>query len=565
MGTMLIDGQPVPFTDEKQILQVIRKAGIDLPTFCYNSELSIYGACRMCMVEDEWGGLMTSCSTPPRDGMKIRTNTQQLRKHRRMILELILASHDRDCTVCEKSGRCRLQELAIRFGVKEVRFDNDRTVRPIDSSSPAIVRNPNKCILCGDCVRMCAEVQGVGALGFAWRGSRLEVSTAFGLPLAQTDCVGCGQCRLVCPTGALTIRKDTDPVWQALHDPGKRVVAQVAPAVRVALGEEFGMQPGEPVFGKTVAALRKLGFDLVFDTGLGADLTVLEESAELVRHLDVGTDLPLFTSCCPGWFNHVEKKHPDLLPHVSSCRSPMMMFGAVLKEQMKGMDRMDGRETVMVAIMPCTAKKGEAARPEYALNGVRDTDIVITTQELALMLQEAGVAFSELEDESADMPLGLTSGAGLLFGASGGVTEAVLRHLDTDKTVARLRAIQFSGVRELDGVREAEAVVGGRTIRVAMAHGLKNADNLVRAIRRGDVRYDFVEVMACAGGCICGAGQPLPSGTDTREKRRHGIHKVDGRAQIKRSEENPAILALYNGLLQGKQHLLHRKGAHTHA
>ncbi len=565
MGSMLIDGQPVPFTDEKQILQVIRKAGIDLPTFCYNSELSIYGACRMCMVEDEWGGLMTSCSTPPRDGMRIRTNTQQLRKHRRMILELILASHDRDCTVCEKSGRCRLQELAIRFGVKEVRFDNDRTVRPIDSSSPAIVRNPNKCILCGDCVRMCAEVQGVGALGFAWRGSQLEVSTAFGRPLAQTDCVGCGQCRLVCPTGALTIRKDTDPVWQALHDPGKRVVAQVAPAVRVALGEEFGMQPGEPVFGKTVAALRKLGFDLVFDTGLGADLTVLEESAELMRHLDAGTDLPLFTSCCPGWFNHVEKKHPDLLPHVSSCRSPMMMFGAVLKEQMKGIDRMDGRETVMVAIMPCTAKKGEAARPEYAHDGVRDTDIVITTQELALMLQEAGVAFSELEDESADMPLGLTSGAGLLFGASGGVTEAVLRHLDTDKTVARLRAIQFSGVRELDGVREAEAVVGGRTIRVAMAHGLKNADNLVRAIRRGDVQYDFVEVMACAGGCICGAGQPLPSGAATREKRHHGIHKVDGRAQIKRSEENPAILALYNGLLQGKQHLLHRKGAHTHA
>ena len=565
MGTMMIDGQPVPFTDEKQILQVIRKAGIDLPTFCYHSELSIYGACRMCMVEDEWGTLMTSCSTPPKDGMKIRTNTQKLRKHRRMILELILASHDRDCTVCEKSGRCRLQELAIRFGVKEVRFDNDRKIRPIDTSSPAIVRNPNKCILCGDCVRMCAEVQGVGALGFAWRGSNIEVSTAFGRPLAKTDCVGCGQCRVVCPTGALTIKKDTDPVWKALHDPGKRVVAQVAPAVRVALGEEFGLPSGEPVFGKTVAALRKLGFDQVFDTGLGADLTVLEESAELLRHLDSGTDLPLFTSCCPGWFNHVEKQHPDLLSHVSSCRSPMMMFGAVLKEQMAGMDRLDGRETVMVAIMPCTAKKGEAARPEYVRDGVRDTDIVITTQELALMLQEAGIAFAELEEESADMPLGLTSGAGLLFGASGGVTEAVLRHLDTDKTVTGLRAIQFSGVRGLEGVREAQAVVGERTVKVAMAHGLKNADQLVRAIRRGEVQYDFVEVMACAGGCICGAGQPLPASGDVREKRRHGIHQVDGRSQIKRSEENPAIFALYNGLLQGRKHLLHRKGEHTHA
>jgi NADH-quinone oxidoreductase subunit G len=564
MGTMIIDGQPVPFTDEKQILQVIRKAGIDLPTFCYHSELSVYGACRMCMVEDEWGTLMTSCSTPPKDGMKIRTNTQKLRKHRRMILELILASHDRDCTVCEKNGRCRLQELAMRFGVKEVRFDNDRTIRPLDLSSPAIVRNPNKCILCGDCVRMCAEVQGVGALGFAWRGADIEVSTAFGRPLAQTDCVGCGQCRLVCPTGALTIRKDTDPVWQALHDPGKRVVAQIAPAVRVALGEEFGFAAGEPVFGKTVAALRKLGFDQVFDTGLGADLTVLEESAELLRHLDSGTDLPLFTSCCPGWFNHVEKRHPDLLAHVSSCRSPMMMFGAVLKEQSRGLDRLDGRQTVMVAIMPCTAKKGEAARPEYEQDGVRDTDIVITTQELALMIQEAGIAFAELEDEAADMPLGLTSGAGQLFGSTGGVTEAVLRHLDTDKSMKGLRAIQFSGVRGLEGVREAEARVGERHVKVAIAHGLKQADNLVRAIRRGDVRYDFVEVMACAGGCICGAGQPLPATADVREKRRHGIHQVDGRAQIKRSEENPAIFALYNGLLQGKKHLLHREGAHAH-
>ena len=564
MGTMIIDGQPVPFTDEKQILQVIRKAGIDLPTFCYHSELSVYGACRMCMVEDEWGTLMTSCSTPPKDGMKIRTNTQKLRKHRRMILELILASHDRDCTVCEKNGRCRLQELAIRFGVKEVRFDNDRKVRPLDTSSCAIVRNPNKCILCGDCVRMCAEVQGVGALGFAWRGADIEVSTAFGRPLAQTDCVGCGQCRLVCPTGALTIRKDTDPVWQALHDPGKRVVAQIAPAVRVALGEEFGFAAGEPVFGKTVAALRKLGFDQVFDTGLGADLTVLEESAELLRHLDSGTDLPLFTSCCPGWFNHVEKRHPDLLAHVSSCRSPMMMFGAVLKEQSRGLDRLDGRQTVMVAIMPCTAKKGEAARPEYEQDGVRDTDIVITTQELALMIQEAGIAFAELEDEAVDMPLGLTSGAGQLFGSTGGVTEAVLRHLDTDKSMKGLRAIQFSGVRGLEGVREAEARVGERHVKVAIAHGLKQADNLVRAIRRGDVRYDFVEVMACAGGCICGAGQPLPATADAREKRRHGIHQVDGRAQIKRSEENPAIFALYNGLLQGKKHLLHREGAHAH-
>ena len=562
MGTMFIDGQPVAFTDEKQILQVIRRAGIDLPTFCYHSELSIYGACRMCMVEDEWGGMMTSCSTPPKDGMRIRTNTQKLRRHRRMILELILASHDRDCTVCEKNGRCKLQELAVRFGVKEVRFDNDRKVRPLDTSSCAIVRNPNKCILCGDCVRMCAEVQGVGALGFAWRGSHIEVSTAFGKPLAETDCVGCGQCRVVCPTGALIIKKDIDPLWKALHDPKKRVVAQIAPAVRVALGEEFGMKPGEAVFGKTVAALRKLGFEQVFDTGIGADLTVIEESAELMAHLASGTDLPLFTSCCPAWFNHVEKRHPDLLPHVSSCKTPMQMFGAVLKTQMKGVDRLDGRETVSVAVMPCTAKKGEAARAEFTQDDIRDVDLVITTQELALMLQEAGIAFSELEDEAADMPFGLTSGAGQLFGSTCGVTEAVLRHADPDKSSASLKTISFCGVRGMEGSRETEVSLGGRTVKVAIAHGLKNADDLVRAIRRGDVHYDFVEVMACTGGCICGAGQPLPSNDRVRAERRHGLHKVDGTAQIKRSEENPAIVALYNGLLKGRKGILHRKGAH---
>lgn len=563
MGTMQIDGQPVQFSDEKQILQVIRKAGIDLPTFCYHSELSIYGACRMCMVEDEWGGMATSCSTPPKEGMKIRTNTQKLRKHRRMILELVLASHDRDCTVCEKSGRCRLQELAIRFGVKEVRFDDDRKPKPLDMSSSAIVRNPNKCILCGDCVRMCSEIQGVGALGFAWRGANIEVSTAFGRPLADTDCVGCGQCRVVCPTGALTIRNDTELLWKALHNPKKRVIAQVAPAVRVALGEEFGMKPGEPVFGKTVAALRKIGFDQVFDTGLGADITVMEETDELKIHLESGSDLPLFTSCCPAWFNYAENKYPDLLPHVSSCRSPMMMFGAILKEQMRGLDRLDGQDTVMVAIMPCTAKKGEAARLEYTRDGVRDTDIVITTQELSLMLQEAGVAFSELEDEAADMPLGLTSGAGQLFGASGGVTEAVLRNLGTLKTTTGLKAIAFSGVRDLDGIREAEITYGDRSVKVAIVHGLKNADDLVKSIRRGDVSYDFVEVMACSGGCVCGAGQPLPSTEQVRTSRRHGIHQIDGTAQIKRSEENPAVFALYNGLLRGKKHLLHRKGGHS--
>ncbi len=558
MGSMLIDGQRVEFGNEKNLLEVVRKCGIELPTFCYHSELSIYGACRMCMVEDKWGGTFASCSTLPKDGMEIYTNTARLKKHRKMILELILSNHDKDCTACEKNGRCKLQELAIRFGVKKVRFEEEKKELTVDDSSVSIVRNPNKCILCGDCVRMCEEVQGIGVLGFAYRGSKIRVTTAFNKALNKVDCVNCGQCRTVCPTGALVIKKDMERAWSALHDPKKRVIAQIAPAVRVAIGEEFGMKAGEVTMGKIVAALRKMGFDQVYDTAMAADLTVVEESREFRQHLESGDRLPLFTSCCPAWVRFAEQKYPEIAGNISSCRSPQQMFGAVIKEQFGKIEEMDGKQNVVVAVMPCTAKKYEAVRPENFRNGSYDVDMVITTQELAMMIKEQGIVFGELEEEALDMPFGLASGAGILFGVTGGVAEAVLRHCHADKSPSNLKEIAFTGVRGMEGVKEACVELDGRTVRIAVAHGLKNADRLLKSILGGEKEYDFVEVMACPGGCIGGAGQPIPQMMRDRKLRAKGIYSADSASAIKRSEENPAIMALYNGSIGKNRELLHR-------
>lgn len=558
MGVMIIDGNRVEFTDEKNILTIIRKAGVELPTFCYYSELSTYGACRMCVVEDKWGGIMASCSEPPKDGMIIYTNTPKLQKHRKMILELLLASHCRDCTTCEKSGKCKLQDLASRFGIKRVRFENDTPDIPVDDSSTSIVRDPNKCILCGDCVRMCAEIQGMGVLDFSYRGSKMQVMPAFDRKLKDTDCVNCGQCTAVCPTGALVVKNETYRVWRKLHNPNMRVIAQIAPAVRVALGEEFSIPSGENVAGKIVAALRKLGFDQIFDTSLAADLTVMEETKEFLNKLDSNEKLPLFTSCCPAWVKYIESKHPELLSQVSSCRSPQQMFGAVIKEYYRKMKEVDGKETMMVSIMPCTAKKFECARPEFVTEGEKDVDVVITTQELASMIKEAGIVFSELDSEAPDMPFGLASGSGVLFGVTGGVTEAVLRRCVEERTQESLKELAFSGVRGMEGLKEAELTIKDRTLKIAVVHGLKNVDTLIDMIKSGEKHYDFVEVMACQGGCIGGAGQPIPTKTTTKKSRASGIYKADKLSQIKRSEENPMVTAIYDGVLKGKTHeLLH--------
>lgn len=555
---MIIDGERVEFDNEKNILDLVRKAGIELPTLCYYSDLSIYGACRMCVVEDERGSIITSCSTPPKDKMSIKTNTPKLHNHRKMILELLLAAHCRDCTICEKNGKCKLKKLALRFGLTNIRFKNTDINAALDNSSKAISRDPNKCILCGDCVRMCNEIQNVGAIDFAYRGSRMIVSPAFGKKLGETNCVNCGQCATVCPTGAIIVKSDLRSVWKAIYNPKQRVVAQVAPAVRVALGEEFGMKLGKNVMGKIIAAMRRLGFYNIYDTSFSADLTVIEETKEFLEKLESGDgSIPLFTSCCPAWVRYVETKHPKLMPYVSSCKSPMEMFGAVIKEHFKEKDEEEGKETISVAVMPCTAKKAEAARDEFIRNGVPDVDYVITTTELCAMIKEIGIKFDEIEAESSDVPFSLYSGAGAIFGVTGGVTEAVIRGVYNDKTSKALKEIEFLGVRGMEGVKVCEITTEDITLRIGVVSGLNNAESLIEKIERGEEHFDFIEVMACPGGCISGAGQPFSLKEDKNERAK-GLYKVDKVSQVKRSQENPTIISLYEGILKERsKELLH--------
>ncbi len=556
-GIMYIDGQRVPFDGEKNVLAVIRKAGIGMPTFCYYSELSTFGACRMCVVEDERGKIDTSCSMEPRDGMKIKTNTTRLLKHRRLILELMLASHCRDCTVCERNGDCRLQELALRFGVRKVRFPDTRPHYELDDSSPAVVRDPNKCILCGDCIRVCEEMQGMGILNFAHRGSDVQVMPAFDKKLADTKCISCGQCAAACPTGAITVYNQIGKAWRALHDPKVRVVVQIAPAVRVAIGEAFGLAPGVNALDKLVTALKMMGAEEVYDTNLGADLTVLEESAEFLARLKNGGPFPMFTSCCPAWIKYLENENPKYLKNVSTCKSPMEMFAALLKDQYKDKDEDDGLKTFHIAIMPCTAKKMEAARDEFRHNGEPDVDLVLTTKEVVNMIKEAGIRFAELEDESPDLPFGMGAGSATIFGTTGGVAEAVARRVVEDKSRNTLQALEFSGLRGTDAIREVSLPVGDRILQIAIVHGLVNAKKLLRDIDEGKAYYDLIEVMTCKNGCVGGAGQPYGL-TSVKEQRAEGLYNVDKTSLIRHSERNPIVNELLSTTLKGRTHqLLH--------
>lgn len=559
MGIMTIDGQAIEFTDEPNVLSVIRKAGIDIPTLCYHSELSIYGACRLCTVEDDRGKTFASCSEKPRDGMIIYTNTPRLMRYRKLILELLLAAHCRDCTTCIKSGECHLQELAHRMGVHEIRFENVREIQPIDTSSHAIIRDPNKCILCGDCVRMCDNVQNINAIDFAYRGTDAQVIPAFNKKIAETDCVGCGQCRVVCPTGAISIHTNIDEVWEALADKNTKVIAQIAPAVRVAIGDNFGYAKGENVMGKLVGVLHRLGFDEVYDTSYGADLTVVEESKEFIERFTSGEKMPLFTSCCPAWVKYCENKYPEFVPNLSTCRSPQQMFGAVVREYYKDPEKNEGKKIVSVSIMPCTAKKEEILRPESYTNGKQDVDYVLTTTEIVRMIRKSGIAFDKVEIEAADVPFGIGSGSGVIFGVTGGVTEAVLRRLQQGHNRVDMESIKKSGVRGDDGIKVLTYNYNGREIKAAVVNGLANADKVLQQIKNHEAEYDFVEVMACRRGCIMGGGQPVNAGPRTRKARMKGLYDTDVNTQIKKSNENPMILSLYDTLLKGKEHeLLHR-------
>ena len=561
MKYITVNNRKVPFENEKNLLSVIRKAGIDIPTFCYHSELSTYGACRMCVVEDDRGRIFASCSEVPREGMVIYTNTPKIQHHRKMILELMLASHCRDCTTCAGSRACILQKLALQLGVDTIRFMNYKPELPKDTSSNCIVVDPNKCILCGDCVRTCEEIQGLGIWNFAYRGSSMRVETAFNRPLSETECVGCGQCRVACPTGAIMVKSNEQQVWDAVADKNKRVVVQIAPAVRVAIGDAFGLPKGENALGKLVAALRMMGFDEIYDTNFGADLTVIEESNELLERLEKNENLPLFTSCCPGWVKFCETKFPEYKKNISTCRSPQQMFGALIKDQAK-LNKEDTRETIVVSIMPCTAKKDEILRPEHFTDGVQNVDYVLTTTEVTHMIQESGIDLSIISSEALDMPFGLASGAAAIFGVTGGVTEAVLRRIVNSSRQEDLEAIAYIGVRGAEEVKTLSVKVGERDVHIAIVNGLKAAGDLLTKMKNGEVYYDFVEVMACKRGCITGGGQPLPVGPRTKKARLQSLYNIDSVAQIKLSTQNPIVKTVYETMLEGKTHKLLHNGHH---
>ena len=557
--TLKINNIPVTVPRDTTIIEAARQAGISIPTLCYLKGINEIGACRMCLVEVKGArSFAAACVQPVGEGMEVFTNTPELIKNRKSTLELVLSTHDKKCLSCSRSGDCELQRLSREYGIEdENKFEGEKNHYELDASAAHMVRDNNKCILCRRCVAACANVQGIGVIGPNQRGFKAHIASAFEMDLADTSCVSCGQCITACPVGALYEKDVTDEVFAAINDPKKIVIVQTAPAVRTALGEPFGLPIGTNVKGRMAAAIRRLGVDKVFDTDFSADLTIMEEANEFIERVKNGGVLPMITSCSPGWVKFCEHYYPDMIENLSTCKSPQQMFGAIVKTYYAEKNNIDPKDIYLVSVMPCTAKKFERGRDDQAAAGVPDIDAVLTTRELAKMIKKAGLMFAELPDEEFDLPLGIGSGAGAIFGATGGVMEAALRTAVETLTDTKLEgeALDFKEVRGIEGIKEAAYKVGDLEVKVAVASGLANARKLLDAVKAGEAKYDFIEIMACPGGCVNGGGQPIVqapvrNAKDIRTLRAKVLYDEDLNLPYRKSHDNPVIKELYETYLE---------------
>lgn len=568
--TVTIDNMKVTVESDITIMEAAQMVGIHIPRLCYHPKLSIEGACRVCIVEASgYDHFVTSCSFKVEEGMVVKTNSPEVRRARRDIIELILDNHPKDCQMCEKAEACELRELAYSMGVRERLFEGKRKRYDVEDSSKSVIRDPEKCILCGRCIRVCKEIQGIYNLSQHNRGFNTVVTPAFGDNMDDSVCIQCGQCINVCPTAAILEKKHTERVLEALSDSSKHVVCQTAPSIRAAMGEDFGYPPGTPCTKKMVSALKKIGFDAVFDTNLGADLTIMEESHELINRIKKGEKLPLITSCSPGWVNFMEKFYPELIPYASSCRSPMSMLSALIKSYYAKKIGLDPKDIFVVSVMPCVAKKYEMDRREHVLDGVKLTDAVLTTREMNWLIKSDGIDFRKLEDSEFDSPLGHSSGAGDIFGTTGGVMEAALRTAAENITGKVLKDVEFKEVRAVEGLRERSLKVGDMTLNIGVANGLVNAKTLLDKVMKKEKEFHIIEIMACPGGCIGGGGQPYPPvgytilDSKLLAKRREALYDIDKHKKDRVSKDNSTIIKLYSELLERPGSDIAKKLLHT--